>query len=143
MRKFRFVEGRNCWRVAHADRLAVLVDGESYFRAVRHALLAARRRIVILAWDIHSQVELVREASDDDLPTALADLILAVLDRRPNLEVFVLLWSYSPIYALEREPLFVGDTVAAARSVIGWVGQMLSGDEAIETLYPCCYNAGC
>jgi phosphatidylserine/phosphatidylglycerophosphate/cardiolipin synthase-like enzyme/uncharacterized membrane protein YdjX (TVP38/TMEM64 family) len=110
MRKFRFADGRNCWRIAQTERLAVLVDGESYFRAVRHALIAAQRRVVILAWDIHSQLQLVREETDDGLPRALGDLILALLDRRARLEVFILLWNYSPIYALEREPLFFGDT---------------------------------
>ena len=53
MRRFRFREGRNCWRVARAGRLSVMVDGESYFSAVRSSLIAAQRRIFILAWDIH------------------------------------------------------------------------------------------
>lgn len=44
MWRLRFEEGHNCWQVAHAARLAVLVDGEAYFAAIRRALLAARRR---------------------------------------------------------------------------------------------------
>jgi phospholipase D1/2 len=110
MRHFRFEEGHNCWKVARANRLAVLVDGESYFSAVRSALIAARRCAFILAWDIHSEVDLLREDPADRLPTALAELILALLERNPRLEVYVLLWDYAPIYALEREPLFFGDT---------------------------------
>jgi phosphatidylserine/phosphatidylglycerophosphate/cardiolipin synthase-like enzyme len=110
MRRFRFKEGRNCWRIARADRVAVLVDGEAYFSAVRAALVAAQRRVFILAWDIHSQLELVREDPGDGLPTRLGDLILALLARRPELEVRILLWDYAPIYALEREPLFFGDS---------------------------------
>lgn len=109
MSGFRFEEGRNCWRVAGARRLAVLVDGEAYFSAVRRALISAQRRVLILAWDIHSKVRLVREDPGDGFPIGLADLILAVLDRNPELEVYILLWSYAPIYALEREPLFLGD----------------------------------
>jgi phospholipase D1/2 len=110
MSSFRFERGRNCWQVSTARRLAVLVDGEAYFAAIRSALIAARRRVFILAWDIHSQVKLVRQDPGDGFPTGLADLILAVLERNPGLEVYILLWSYAPIYALEREPLFFGDT---------------------------------
>ena len=115
---FRFVPGRNCWRVAHAAHLSVLVDGEAYFAALRQSLIRARRFIAISAWDIHSRVELVRsagtadepDADDDGLPTALGDLLVALLERNRSLEIYILLWSYAPIYALEREPLFFGDT---------------------------------
>ena len=113
MRHFRFKEGRNCWRVARTERLSALVDGEAYFAAVRRALIAARRRIFILAWDIHSQVELIRDAPQtpgDGLPTQLAELLVARLEANPDLEVYILLWSYAPIYALEREPLFFGES---------------------------------
>jgi len=34
-----FEPGRNCWRVAHAKRVAVLVDGEEYYGAVRQLSL--------------------------------------------------------------------------------------------------------
>jgi phosphatidylserine/phosphatidylglycerophosphate/cardiolipin synthase-like enzyme/uncharacterized membrane protein YdjX (TVP38/TMEM64 family) len=117
-RAFRFLPGRNCWRVEHASRLAVLVDGEAYFAALRRSLIRARRFIAISAWDIHSRVELVRSPgtgktdgdADDGLPATLGDLLLALLERSQALDVYILLWSYAPIYALEREPLFFGDT---------------------------------
>ena len=107
---FALTPGRNCWRIEHAERFAVLVDGEAYFAAVRQALIAARRRVDILAWDIDSRVELVRgeRADDDRLPRALGELLIALLERNPDLEVRILLWDYAPIYALEREPLFFG-----------------------------------
>lgn len=110
MSRFRFQPGRNCWRVQDTRRLAVLVDGESYFAAFRRALIAARRRVFILAWDIDSRMELVREDPADGLPTRLGDLLKALLDAEPLLHVHLLLWDYAPIYALEREPLFFGDS---------------------------------
>jgi phospholipase D1/2 len=110
VRHFRFKEGHNCWRIAAAQHIGVLVDGEAYFAAVRRAMIAARRRIYILAWDIHSRVDLLREHPDDGLPTGLGDLLVVLLEQRPELEVFVLLWNYASIYALEREPLFFGTT---------------------------------
>ncbi|NEX23858.1 hypothetical protein G3480_27015 [Thiorhodococcus mannitoliphagus] len=83
-----FEPGRNCWRVAHAARLGVLVDGEDYYRAVRKSMIKARRRIYIAGWDLHSQLELVRGPVDDDLPTQLADLLIALLERNPALDVY-------------------------------------------------------
>ncbi|MBK1723895.1 VTT domain-containing protein [Thiocystis violacea] len=104
-----FQPGRNCWRVEHAERVGVLVDGEEYYAAVRASMAKARRRILIAGWDLHSQLELVRESVDDDLPVRLADLLRTLLERNPELEVYILLWDYASIYALEREPLFLRD----------------------------------
>jgi phospholipase D1/2 len=106
----RLKEHRNCWKIVLARRLAVLVDGESYFSAVRSALIAAERRVFILAWDIHSKLDLEREDPQDGLPRGLGDLLLALLERKPALHIYILLWNYAPIYALEREPLFFGNT---------------------------------
>jgi len=105
------VPGENCWRIERSERLAILVDGEAYFGAVRNAMIAAEHRIAITAWDIHSRVELIREpgSADDGLPSALGDLLNALLERKPSLHVHILLWDYAPIYALEREPLLFGD----------------------------------
>jgi len=104
-----FEPGRNCWRVAHAKRVAVLVDGEAYYGAVRSSMTKAQRQILIAGWDIHSQLELVRGPVEEDLPARLADLLTYLLELNPALDVYILLWDYAPIYALERESLFLGD----------------------------------
>ncbi|MCF8004948.1 MAG: VTT domain-containing protein [Chromatiaceae bacterium] len=105
----RLVAGRNCWRVETARRVGICVDGECYFGMLRQSLIAARRFIAITAWDIHSQLELARPDPQDGWPTAFGDLLLRLLEVRPELEIFILLWDYAPIYALEREPLFFGE----------------------------------
>ncbi|MBK1702278.1 phosphatidylserine/phosphatidylglycerophosphate/cardiolipin synthase [Thiococcus pfennigii] len=105
----RLEPGRNCWRRARAERLAWFVDGEDTFAALRRSLIGARRRIAIVGWDLHSAFELVREPPDDGLPSALGALLIALLERNPTLEVYILLWDWAPIYALEREPLFFGN----------------------------------
>ncbi|MBN1238156.1 MAG: phospholipase, partial [Gammaproteobacteria bacterium] len=48
-------EGRTCWRVARADRSAVLIDGAAYFRALLESLRLARERVVVLGWDFDSR----------------------------------------------------------------------------------------
>src|SRR3546814_20269677 len=42
---------------------------------------------------------------DDDLPVELCALLTALVKRRPELKIHLLLWDYSMLYALEREPL--------------------------------------
>lgn len=34
--------GVTCWRIAQADRLAVIIDAADYFRALKQAILSAR-----------------------------------------------------------------------------------------------------
>lgn len=106
---FALRPGHNCWRLEQAERIGVCIDGEAYFAHLRTSLIAAHRSIAITAWDIHSRVELVRPAPQDGWPSELGALLTRLLATRPQLEVFILLWDYAPIYLLEREPLFFGE----------------------------------
>ena len=94
------------WKVEHAPRAAVLIDGAAFFAAVRQAFLQARRTIFIVGWDIDSRTELVGEQPPEDgLPTNFAGFLTELLKRRPELRIHLLLWDYSLVYAHEREPL--------------------------------------
>lgn len=99
--------GRNCWRVAAADRAALLVDGAAYFGALRQSLLAAERTVFVVGWDVDSRTRIVGPEGepDDGAPAELGALLSYLVQRKPGLMVHVLLWDYSVIYALEREPL--------------------------------------
>jgi phospholipase D1/2 len=106
--------GRNVWRIERANEMAVLIDAAAFFRAVREALLKARRSVLIVGWDLHSQTRLVGETgrADDGYPETLADFLSALVRDRPKLTVRLLLWDYSVLYANERE-LF-------PRVTLGW-----------------------
>ncbi|MEE4144294.1 MAG: VTT domain-containing protein [Halieaceae bacterium] len=99
-----FSIGENCWRCETARQIAVAIDGESYFRAVREAILAARHRVMILGWDIHSKLRLVRGGEDDGLPVELGDLLDHVA-KNQSVDVYLLSWDFAMIYLLERETL--------------------------------------
>ncbi len=103
--------GRNCWRIERATRLAFLVDGDAYFRAVRAALASARRTIFILGWDIDSRMRLVPQGAGDGFPEPLCAFLNAVVSERRGLRAYVLSWDYAMLYALEREwlPLYKFD----------------------------------
>lgn len=97
-------EGENYWRQADSDRGAFIVDGEQYFRAFREALLQAERYVCLLAWDFKGEIELVRDDScDDGMPTTLVDFLYALLEKKPELEIYILLWDYSMVYLAERD----------------------------------------
>jgi phospholipase D1/2 len=98
-----------CWKVHERAKTALLIDGRDYYRAFYSAALTAKKSILLLGWQFDSDVELLR---GEDLPEgAQAEdvRLLSLLDRlcraRPELEVRVLAWDHSVIFALERELL--------------------------------------
>jgi phospholipase D1/2 len=100
---FSLKPGHNCSQVSSCDALGLLVDGENYFKAARDSMMKARKRIILLAWEFHSQTHLVYEDVEDELPVELGPFINALLERNEDLEVYILVWDYSLIYMMERE----------------------------------------
>ena len=96
-------EGENCWRIEKTSRAAFLVDGERYFRALREVLLRAKHCIFIIGWDLHSELELVRDGHDDGHPRELGKLLNSLAKTRPDLNIYLLYWDFAMIYTLERE----------------------------------------
>ncbi len=104
----RLEEGRNCWRISRIDKARLLIDGEAYFGRFRQAAIRAERQIRISAWDIDSQFDLVRSSEDDGYPHRLGEFLLSLLKKKKQLHIYMLLWDFSMIYALERDwsPVF-------------------------------------
>ena len=99
-----FVPGDNCCAVARAQRVALLVDGEAYFRAFYQAALRARRSIVVLAWDFNSRTRLHFDAAREGAPPpVLGELLNFLVRRRGGLHVNVLDWDYPMVYGTDRE----------------------------------------
>lgn len=95
-----FEPGRNAWRVNHATRCAPLVDAKEYFEAIRWACERAERSIFFLCWDIDSRIRLSPE--DPSSPT-FGDFLLQLVERKPDLHIYILCWDFLFIYANERE----------------------------------------
>jgi phosphatidylserine/phosphatidylglycerophosphate/cardiolipin synthase-like enzyme/uncharacterized membrane protein YdjX (TVP38/TMEM64 family) len=95
-------EGRNCWRITRASRLAFLVDGEEYFKALELALRAARRSIDIVAWDISSRLNL-RPDLGRGRSVRLGALLGRQLREQPDLRVRLLVWWPPFLYTFYRE----------------------------------------
>lgn len=96
----------NCWQIKNAHRASFLIDGENYFRALHEAMQQAHQSIIIVGWDLHSELLLIRgDGSGDnkDYPHKLGKFFSSLVRKRKNLNIYLLSWDFSMIYAMERE----------------------------------------
>lgn len=93
-----FEPGRNCWRVARAERLGLIVDAAEYFARLRQALLAARRQVLLIGWDFDFEIDMLPGESDeegrapDGMPNALGPFLEAIVEGSPELSLYILKW---------------------------------------------------
>jgi phospholipase D1/2 len=98
-------EGKNCWRVRKATRVAFLVDAAAYFDAFARSAARATKSILIAGWDIDSRIRLFSEEERDGLPSTFWEFMNTVVEKQKDLQVHILEWDFAVIYALEREIL--------------------------------------
>jgi len=99
------VEGRNCWRIAPANRAAFLIDGDAYYSALASTFKRARHSILINGWQLDSRFRL---CPADSTCLAFGDFLHDLVHRNRQLHIYVLLWDFAMIYATDREivPLY-------------------------------------
>ena len=85
--------GRTVWRAARAERAALLVDMQAYFKAAKSAMLQARHSIHLLGWSFDPDA---RFDPDDEGSGPSKDRIGAFLRHlacnNPHLDVRLLVW---------------------------------------------------
>lgn len=93
--------GETCWRVATADRAAMLLDARAYFSAAHWALQQARRSICLLGWGFDPRARLSPHRSGEAHgPDEIGALLLRLSAERPELDIRLLIWkSALPISA--------------------------------------------
>ncbi len=96
----------NCWRIEQADAASVIVDADDYFRFARSAMLKARRRIMLIGWDFDARINLGESSEAPDAPAKVGEFILWLVNRNPELEVYLLRWDMGAL-----KTLFRGSTV--------------------------------
>ena len=97
-------EGTNCFKIARASRIKILIDGAAYFSTLADALERAQESILILGWDFDSRISLkpdspTRSSGADEL----GDFLNSLVSRHRNLHVHILIWDFAMIFALDRE----------------------------------------
>jgi phosphatidylserine/phosphatidylglycerophosphate/cardiolipin synthase-like enzyme len=101
------VPGETCAALVTATSSGLLIDGRDFFRAVHDACSQAERTICMAGWQFASDVELLRgdDVRDPAYPSSFLDFLRALCARKPALEIYLLPWDSSPVFAFEREPL--------------------------------------
>jgi phospholipase D1/2 len=109
--------GRTCWRLAHADRVRVIIDAVDYFRTLRHALLTARHSVLIVGWDFDTRIRLEPDDDDSVVPNQVGELLNQLVERNPHVEVHVLRWDLQMLKTPLRgaTPLVVLDWITGDR----------------------------
>ena len=105
---------RTCWKVAHADRFAFIVDAADYFRAVKRAVIAAKRQVLMIGWDFDTRIELERGRKTIEGPNRLGEFLDWMLENRPEVDLKILKWNLGITESLKR-----GETPARLPG-IGW-----------------------
>jgi phosphatidylserine/phosphatidylglycerophosphate/cardiolipin synthase-like enzyme len=95
-------EGENCWRIAPVERMSVIVDADDYFRLARDALLKAERRIMLVGWDFDARIRLTNEERLPGEPESVGDFLYWLVERRPELDLYLLRWDVGAIKTLGR-----------------------------------------
>jgi len=93
--------GRNCWRIERADRFALIVDAEDYFRLIKDALLHAQRTVYLIGWDFDTRIGFEPEKTIEG-PNQLGAFLRWLDVNRPAVEVFILKWDLGALLALGR-----------------------------------------
>lgn len=101
------------WRTERATRFSVIVDAEKYFEVAREALLQARRRIMLVGWDFDARIVLSGDERTDGEPATVGEFLYWLVERNPELELYLLRWDVGAFKAL-----FRGST---ALTVLKWM----------------------
>ena len=107
--------GTECWRIERADQMSVIVDAEEYFRQARVAMLNAKRRIMLIGWDFDARIQLEPGVDRPGEPPTLGAFILWLVEREPELEIFLLRWDTGAI-----KSLFRGSTLFTMPTLVPW-----------------------
>ncbi len=97
--------GRNCWRRVPAWRVKLYYDSDAYYRAFADAAKKARRSILVVGWDIHSRLKLIRDPHHDGYPGEFGSLLNSLAEEKKDLHIHILSWDWAMIYMFEREIL--------------------------------------
>lgn len=103
--------GDTCWRIAHANRAGLIVDAQTYFKAVKEAMLEARHAVTLIGWDFDMRIQFEPDGATLPGPEALGPFLRWIAKTRPELGIYVLKWDLGMIQALGRgsTPLWMLD----------------------------------
>ncbi len=100
-----FEPGKTCWRVERAQRMAILMENDAYFRALSGAISNARRSILVLGWQFDPRTRLDPQSAFDDHQAQIGHRLRMMIKDNPDLEVQLLIWG-SPLLIAASQSFF-------------------------------------
>lgn len=77
----------------------MIVDADDYFKAARAAMLKAKRQVILIGWDFDARIRL-GESSGDDGPQEVGAFFSWLVQRTPDLHIYILRWDTGAIKTL-------------------------------------------
>jgi phosphatidylserine/phosphatidylglycerophosphate/cardiolipin synthase-like enzyme len=87
--------GRNCWRIARAEKAAVIVDAADYYRIVAGVMEAAEKRIFIAGWDFDTRIAL--SPDEHGKGETLGRFFLRLAKEKPHRQIDILKWNFGAL----------------------------------------------
>ncbi len=121
-------EGRNCWRIARADRVSVVVDAADYFHYVRELCEDAQNLLLFIGWDFDSRISL--EPGERSRRARLSGFFLRLARRNPKRRIAILKWRFGALKQF-------------LNPITAWTLARWAATRAIEFKFDGVHPAGC
>jgi phosphatidylserine/phosphatidylglycerophosphate/cardiolipin synthase-like enzyme len=97
----------NCTALVKANRFALLVDASNYFGVLAERMAHARHTVFIVGWDLDSRMRLGPHSGGDEQVPRLRDFLVETVSKNPDLDIYILTWSFPLLFANVRDPRLV------------------------------------
>ena len=97
--------GWNCSEIYDVQEAGLLIDGRSYFKTLYQTAQKAKKYILFAGWQFDSNVQLLRGKDEETAKqeTAFLPFLQSLCEQQEKLEVYILAWDYSILFAMDRE----------------------------------------
>ncbi len=80
----------------------MVIDAEDYYAAARQAMMAAKHQILLVGWDFDARILLSAKDDCPEAPDTIGALLTWLVQRRPDLNIYILRWDKGAIKTLFR-----------------------------------------
>lgn len=84
--------GRNCWRIARADKARMIVDAADYYALLVKLMERAKERILLIGWDFDPRICLKPDATGQG--ESLGHFLLRLAHAKPDRDIDILRWNF-------------------------------------------------
>jgi phosphatidylserine/phosphatidylglycerophosphate/cardiolipin synthase-like enzyme len=87
--------GSNCWRIEHANQVAVIVDAADYFHFIRELCEASQNLLIFIGWDFDSRISL--EPREHSRKGRVSRFFLRLARTNKHRRIAILKWRFGAL----------------------------------------------